>query len=509
MTDRPLLAEVCATTGPGDFEDSGSPHGAGVVMPRVHKFGGTSVDGAERLQALAAIIRDQEDCSVVVVSAMAGVSNKLSRLADAVTRDADEVDASTILAALKQRHLDVLQAIVKEEAPRATVAARIDEIFDGAIRLIDEGPGEETERFGDQLMAVGEDLSVELTAAVLQAEGTPATVLDAREIVWTDSEFGAAVPDFESIRKFAPDNILPLVEDGRVPVVQGFIGSEAGGATTTLGRGGSDFTATLLGAALGSPEVVIWTDVDGILSGDPGLVGDSRVLPDIGSEEAVELSYFGARVIHPAAAKHAIASEVPLRIKNSFAPERPGTLIHSDRSAPAAFAAVAHKTDVALIRVRAFPTALAYGFLARVFGVLGRHGVPVDLVSTSHSSTAFTVDRDEDLSAVRGALSVFSDVDVLRDVATVTVVGRGLLREPGMDALVFWAVEKTPVYLISQASDVSINFVVDEAEAPELVRRLHLSLIELKEGARQDATRQEEASKVNEEVSGREEEDRR
>ena len=130
-------------------------------------------------------------------------------------------------------------------------------------------------------------------------------------------------------------------------------------------------------------------------------------------------------------------------------------------------------------------------------------------MSTSHSSTAFTVDRDEDLSAVRGALSVFSDVDVLRDVATVTVVGRGLLREPGMDALVFWAVEKTPVYLISQASDVSINFVVDEAEAPELVRRLHLSLIELKEGARQDATRQEEASKVNEEVSGREEEDRR
>ena len=334
MTDRPLLAEVCATTGPGDFEDSGSPHGAGVVMPRVHKFGGTSVDGAERLQALAAIIRDQEDCSVVVVSAMAGVSNKLSRLADAVTRDADEVDASTILAALKQRHLDVLQAIVKEEAPRATVAARIDEIFDGAIRLIDEGPGEETERFGDQLMAVGEDLSVELTAAVLQAEGTPATVLDAREIVWTDSEFGAAVPDFESIRKFAPDNILPLVEDGRVPVVQGFIGSEAGGATTTLGRGGSDFTATLLGAALGSPEVVIWTDVDGILSGDPGLVGDSRVLPDIGDRRRRSSSPIsGARVIHPAAAKHAIASEVPLRIKNSFAPERPGTLIHSDRSA--------------------------------------------------------------------------------------------------------------------------------------------------------------------------------
>ena len=492
MTDRPLLTEVCATTTPGDRKRDGSA----VAMPRVHKFGGTSVDGPERLQALAAIIRDQQDPSVVVVSAMAGISNELSRLADVATTGDDEPgvpDPATTLAAMKQRHLDALDVIVKEDAARTSVAARIDEIFEGATQLLSEGPGEEAKRFTDQLMAVGEDLAVELAVAALQAEGIPAAVLNAREVVWTNSEFGAAVPDFESIRKLAPGNILPLVEDGCVPVLQGFIGSEAGGATTTLGRGGSDFTATLLAAALGSPEVVIWTDVDGILSGDPNLVGDSRVVPDVGSEEAVELSYFGARVIHPAAAKHAIASDLPLRIKNSFAPERPGTLIHSDRGAAAAFAAVAHKTDVALIRVRAFPTALAYGFLARVFGVLGRHAVPVDLVSTSHSSTAFTVDRDEDLSAVRRALSVFSEVDVLKDVATVTVVGRGMLREPGMDALVFWAVEKTPVYLISQASDVSISFVVDEAEAPDLVRRLHLSLIELKEAAREEEARGEQA----------------
>ena len=517
MTDRPLLTEVCATTSPGDFEAHGSPSGSTVTMPRVHKFGGTSVDGAERLKALAAIIRDQDDSSVVVVSAMAGVSNELSRLVDAATTVGDELaapgapnapDPSTALATMKQRHLDALEMIVTEEAPRATLAARIDEIFEGAIKLLDEGPSAEAERFGDQLMAVGEDLTVELTVAALEAEGIPATALNAREIIWTNSEFGAAVPDFESIRKLAPSNILPLVEEGSVPVVQGFIGSEADGATTTLGRGGSDFTATLLAAALGSPEVVIWTDVDGVLSGDPGLVQDSRVLSNIGSEEAVELSYFGARVIHPAAAKHAIASDLPLRIKNSFAPERPGTLIHSDRGAAGTFAAVAHMTDVALIRVRAFPTALAYGFLARVFGVLGRHGVPVDLVATSHSSTAFTVDRDEDLSAVRRALSVFSEVDVLRDVATVTVVGRGLLREPGMDALVFWAVEKTPVYLISQASDVSISFVVDEAEAPELVRRLHLSLIELKEGAREEGARQKETreEKASKEKASKEKE---
>ena len=155
---------------------------------------------------------------------------------------------------MKQRHLDALQEIVEEEAARASLAARIDEIFDGAAQLLGEGPGGEAERFRDQLMAVGEDLAVELAVAALQAEGIPAAVLDAREIVWTNADFGAAVPDFESIRKLVPSNILPLVEEGRVPVVQGFIGSEAGGATTTLGRGGSDFTATLLGAALGSPR---------------------------------------------------------------------------------------------------------------------------------------------------------------------------------------------------------------------------------------------------------------
>ncbi len=491
MTDRPILTEVCATTEPGDFEDGGPRDGTGVAMPRVHKFGGTSVAGAERLQALAAIIRDQDDRSVVVVSAMAGVSNELSRLAEAATTDGD---ASTVLAAMKQRHLDALEVIVENEDARASVAARISEIFFEATRLLDQGPGEETARFVDQLLAVGEDLTVELAVAALEAEGIPAAVVDARDVVWTNADFGAAVPDFESIRKLAPRNILPLVEDGCVPVIQGFIGSEAGGATTTLGRGGSDFTATLLAAALGSPEVVLWTDVDGLHSGDPDLVGESRVVSDVGSEEAVELSYFGARVIHPAAAKHAIASELPLRIKNSFAPERPGTLVHADRGPGAAFAAIAHKTDVTLIRVRAFPAALAYGFLARVFGVLGRHGVPVDLVATSHSSTAFTVDHNHDLSAVRRALSVFSEVSVVRDVATVTVVGRGMLREPGMDALVFWAVEKTPVYLISQASDVSISFVVDEVEAPELVRRLHLSLIELKGEALDEAAPEGDAS---------------
>ena len=482
MTDRPTLTDtdLCGETS----ERVGSAHelagGPTTAVPRIHKFGGTSVDGAERLRALAHIIRDQNDPAVVVVSAMAGVSDELGGLVGGPDDASRASDPSRVVEGLRRRHHDALLELIDEGPERAAVAARIDQILDGVSALLPPAPGTDPLHLGDQLMAAGEDLTVELTVAALTAEGVSATGKDARSIVWTDAGFGAAIPDVDAIGRLAPERIRPLLDAGTVPVVQGFIGSEAGGSTTTLGRGGSDFTAALLGAALDASEVVIWTDVDGMYSGDPNLVRAAEVLPEVGFGEAVELAYFGARVVHPSAVKHAIARDVLLRIKNAFAPEREGTLIHFDRRDTAAFAAVANKTDVALIEVRTFPTAMAYGFLARVFAVLARHRVPVDLVATSHSSTAFTVDRDEELTEVRRALSVFSEVDVIENVATVTVVGRGLLREPGLDALVFWAVEKTPVYLISQASDVSISFVVDEVEAPELVRKLHLSLIELR-----------------------------
>ena len=227
-------------------------------------------------------------------------------------------------------------------------------------------------------------------------------------------------------------------------------------------------------------EVVIWTDVNGIHTADPHEVEGARAIREMGFEEAVELSYFGAGVIHASAAKHAVSANLPLRIRDSGAEEEPGTVVNPDRRGGAEFAAVAFKPAVMLVKVRAFPSAMAHGFLARVFAVLSEHEVPVDLVATSHSSTAFTIDREEDLTTVRDALSQFAEVEIIPDLATITVVGHGLLSEPGMEALAFWAVGKTPVYLISQASDVSLSFVVSEEDAPDTVRRLHFSLIELR-----------------------------
>ncbi|MEJ2541546.1 MAG: aspartate kinase, partial [Gemmatimonadota bacterium] len=280
-----------------------------------------------------------------------------------------------------------------------------------------------------------------------------------------------------AVRSGAAAHVVPALASGRVPVLQGFVGAAADGRTTTLGRGGSDLSATLLGAALESAAVHIWTDVEGVLSGDPRVVDNPRVLDVVGYEEAVELAYFGARVIHPGAAKQAVAEGVPLRIRSTFAPDRDGTLILKERWGGPGIAAVAAKHRVSLIKVRARRSALPYGFLARVFEILARNRLAVDLVATSHTSTAFTVDESEELREVAQELEEVAEVEVRAGLATVTVVGNGLLREPGFDARVFGAVALTPIHLVSQASDVSLSLVVDGDEAEALVRRLHEELV--------------------------------
>ncbi len=335
----------------------------------------------------------------------------------------------------------------------------------------------------DAVLATGEDLVVLLVAAAVHATGREVALVDARTLVLTDDRFGAGVPDAGALSHLAEEHLLPLLDAGVVAVVQGFVGSTADGRTTTLGRGGGDYTAALLGGALSAETVHIWTDVVGLMSGDPRDVDAPTLLAEIGFEEAVELAWAGARVIHPVAAKWAVARGVPLRIRSTFEPDCLGTLLRHDLRGGKEIAAVTSKTGVALMKVRSHPSALPYGFLARVFEVMARHRLDVDLVATSHSSTAFTIDESARLEAVAAELEAFAEVEVRRDLTTVTVVGRGMLAEPGMDALVFWTVERTPVHLITQASDVSLSFVVDAAAAPSLVRKLHHALIELRADA--------------------------
>ncbi|UCC72615.1 MAG: aspartate kinase [Gemmatimonadota bacterium] len=449
----------------------------------VYKFGGTSLADAERMRLAATLVRECAGPRVVVVSALAGVTDQLVELAARAGKGIGwEAEAARRTEALWVRHEEVAAGITGDAAGRAALMEKLDAAFSrlqGALEGVAE-EGEAADRSGqvDRVIAIGEDLSGELMAVALVQEGLAAEVVDARSVVRTDERFGGAVPKDEETARLIREVLTPLLEQGRVPVLQGFVGATEDGITTTLGRGGSDFTAAIIGAALGATEVGIWTDVDGVLSAEPGHVSAARVLDELGYEEAVELAYFGAKVIHPAAAKHAAAGDVSLRVRNAQRPEAAGTLIRHDVRRAVGVAAVAYKPSVTLVKVRSRPMFMAYGFLARVFDVLARHRLPVDLVATSHTSTAFTLDRGEGLGAAEGELSEFAEVEVLPELATVSVVGHGLLRRPGITAGVFSALGQTPVQLISQASDVCLSFLVAQGDAAAVVRRLHAELIE-------------------------------
>lgn len=445
--------------------------------PLVYKFGGSSLGDAARISRVAELVAAAGEPVAIVVSAMAGTTDRLSALA----RDRGAgAPVSAAIDALADHHLATAATLFRD-APehRAAVAAALDEVLAGLRRDDPATPGSAED--GDRIRAVGEDLSSRLLAGALDAMGHPCLRIDARELIHTDAHFGGAEPDEERIERAALARVQPALASGRSVVVQGFVGRAPDGRTTTLGRGGSDLTASLLGAALGAREVHIWTDVDGIFSGDPRAVDHPRRLDRIGFEEAVELATFGAKVLHPGAAKYAVSRELVVRIRSTFEPARAGTLIVRDRWDPAGVAAIAFKPGVALVQVRSHPSAMPYGFLARVFEVLARHKLPVDLVATSHTSTAFTLDAGAEVARATAELRVFAEVAVRTRLATVTVVGHGLLQTPGVVARVFAEVGSTEVHLVSQASDVSLSLVVDEHDARALMQRLHVALIEQNE----------------------------
>ena len=437
--------------------------------PVVYKFGGTSLADADRIRHVAGLVERMPMPPAVVVSATGSTTDRLLEvLADGPEARQAGLDAVVrdhrILVGILGGGPDLMSDLDR----RAAEAAE-------ALRGLDDA--REVAAGADGVLALGEDMAALALVAALRERGVPARVVDARTLIRTDASFGFANPAEAAIRDQVSSHLLPVLSGGEVGVVQGFVGATADGRTTTLGRGGSDLTATLLGAALESAAVHIWTDVEGVLSADPRLVERPRVLDVVGFEEAIELAYFGARVLHSGAAKQAVARGVPVRIRSTFVPERDGTLILPERYGGGGIAAVAAKPHVSLIKVRARRSALPYGFLARVFEVLARHRLAVDLVATSHTSTAFTVDESEEIHDVARELQEVAEVDVRTGLATVTVVGNGLLRQPGFDARVFGAVELTPIHLVSQASDVSLSLVVDGDQAEALVRRLHEELV--------------------------------
>ncbi len=446
----------------------------------VMKFGGTSVQDADALRRLAGIVEGRRgEQPVVVVSALAGVTNALVSLASGSARS-ERGALERAVATLVERHAEVAAALgLPDEVVR--------DVREEANRLVEELTAHAGAQLSaaatDRLTGVGELWSSRLVVGALSAAGIPGRWVDAREVMATDDRFGRAVPRQDRIRELAGQLFGPLLSAGEVPVTQGFIGRATDGRTTTLGRGGSDFTASLLGAALDARRVEIWTDVDGVMTADPRIVPAARTLKVATYDEVAELATFGAKVLHPATQTPLADRDIPIVVLNSRHPELPGTTITTgrelERPGDSPVRSIAWKKGVIVINVRAPRMFGMWGFLRQLFEVFERHEVSVDVLASSEVSVSVTIDDEQRLPAVLEDLSGLGTVHVDKHRAIVSVIGIGLRTTRGVAARVFGTVQPANVEMISQgSSEINITFVVHEEDAPDIVRRLHAEFIE-------------------------------
>jgi aspartate kinase len=442
----------------------------------VMKFDAGSIGSEDRLHAVARLV--QQGLSrkpVVVTSALPKVTDMLLEGAhDAVARKAEHEDR---LEEIRQEHEKVARGIVPDGSARkrllAHVGALVDELrtYYTAVYSLEEL----TPRTLDAVAAIGERLSCELMTAALVQAGVRAQAVDARTIVITDETFCAATPLMEEADRRARIHLKPMLDTGVVPVLGGFMGSTLQGVTTTLGRGGADGTAAILGAALGVEEIQIWTETDGMMTVDPRLAAGAKVIPQVSPEEAAELAYFGAKVLHPVMIQPAVERGVTVRVLNTQEPEGAGTLVSPrENLGPSGPCAVVHRGGITVLTVSQPRMLMAAGFLSRVFDVFNRFHTPVDLIATSEVSVSLTIDDSEHLGEIKAELAQLGEVRILRSMAIVALVGRGFFRYAGLASRIFDALCDVNVVLISfAASDVNISVVVEEQDSERAVHALH------------------------------------
>ncbi|MDE3058054.1 MAG: aspartate kinase [Bacteroidota bacterium] len=454
------------------------------------KFGGTSVGDLQRLQDVASIVHNfLPQHPVVVASAMSGVTNLLLETAQhAVHRDAEIVKKN--IETLKEKHLNVANTLLKDAARHRELINTQTALFDDLTNLY-RGVSllkELSARSLDAIASYGEILSCLQIAALLKDYDVPAEFIDARTFIRTDRHFGEAAVDFAVTNNNSRALLLPKVEQGIVPVITGFIASTDDCITTTLGRSGSDYTGSIIGAALDSEEIWIWTDVDGVMTADPRYVSGAKVLPEISYREAAEMSYFGAKVIHPKTMMPAIEKNIPIRIKNTFNPPHLGTLI-SKKSGNAG-SVVKNITSIdylSVISIEGNGMMGVPGISARIFSALARIGVNVMMISqaSSEHNVCFVVpdkDCEKALSVLRSEFDIdlvrklIDDITVQRHVSIVAVVGEGMKGTRGIAGKTFTAVADAGVNLVAIAqgsSELNISFVVDEADVKKTVQAIH------------------------------------
>ena len=441
----------------------------------VVKFGGTSIGDAEAIQRSASIVRGRlPRTPVVVVSALAGTTNGLIEIAEHAAAG-HLIVALSILETLRARHFAVIEQLLPGSDGDADVVSETGVLFDELAHLAEALSvlGHVTPRAHDAVAAIGERLSAPIVVAALEHAGVPAVLVDARRVMATTDEFGKAEPRAEEIAMACRTLLLPLVREGKVPVLGGFIGATAAGITTTLGRGGSDYSASLLGAAMDAEAIEIWTDVDGMLTADPRVVPDARLIEEIRFDEAAELASFGAKVLHPNTIAPAVRRGIPVFVFNSRRPEGRGTRITFD--APRlAVRAIAGRARTVVVKVRSPRMLAAPGELRAIFEVFERNRTSIDVVATSEVSVSVTLDDDQRLDAVVAQLSAFGDVSVERGRGVVALVGAGLGESTVTMARALTALGDLRLYMLSlSATGINLTLIVDGESVPEAMRRLH------------------------------------
>lgn len=449
----------------------------------IMKFGGTSVRDSDAVEKLIRIVSEKTpQQAVVVVSALSGVTDTLTQIAQH-SSDGHVEDALRLTAQLEQRHLEMTEKLLSGNIGLLTEArdtiiqlfARLNEMV-RVISILEEL----SDMSMAKILSYGEILSSSIIHKAMLNYGLKCAFADARNFIVTDSRYLKGEPQINIICRKVPELLTREFAGNDVIITQGFISATIEGTATTLGRGGSDYTAALIGMAADATEIQIWTDVDGVHTTDPRKVSKTKNIPVMSFSEAAELSFFGAKVLHPATIQPAIEKNIPVRVLNSMEPHKKGTLIMSDNEVSEnGVRAISFKENIIVINVFSMKMLNSFGFLTRLFEIFGKYGTSVDLISTSEVNVSLTVNSDNNLEAIISEISLFAVVSVSRDKSQVSVVGKNLKETKGLGKRIFGAISDHNITMISQgASDINISFVVNRSDLADVVSSLHKEFFE-------------------------------
>ena len=447
------------------------------------KFGGTSVANYDAITRMISIVRGRlDEKPVVVVSALSKVTDLLYKISDEAAQR-NRAGAMELLGQLRKRHLDLADELMPDSPEECRDAKeKINGICDSLVSFVDAvcAVGELSPRSKAIIISNGEYLSSNVICCAMNASGIRTNYIDARRMIVTDDDYLKGEPDMEAISDKVPGVVLGAYEYADAVITQGFVSATASGEPTVLGRGGSDYSASLIGMAIDATRIEIWTDVDGVRTADPRRVDNTKCLDRISFEEAAEMAHFGAKVLHPLTIEPAVRKNIPIYVLNSMNPEGQGTAILQSSFIEDGVKSVSCKENILVINIFSTKMINTSGFLKKVFAIFSEYKVSVDLISTSEANISVTVDASQDIRGVVGALSEFAEVYVDPDKSQVSVIGKNIVNLKGLLEQTFAPLRDCRIYMISQgASYVNISFVVDRSALTDVVRQIHKYLFEV------------------------------